>query len=374
LLFLKEFIKIQYQKIELANKLLEEESEERHILESLNIGIVIVDTKFLIKRYNQNFLIMFDIEESIENRPLKNTLPPHIFSLFLQLKEEIETKKFALEKIFDFTFTFGKTVKYALSISTFNYGGENNYIFIVRDLTYTQEIERLKSLDAQKNTFLAHVSHELKTPLTAIMGYVELLSQFETDPQKKTFLQNIYEQSQSMLQMIQNLITITKIELGKLKLNITQFDIVELTKKVIELFQTSKIHIFSTYFSPSQILIWADKEKVREILLNLISNAVKYSPQGGGIKVEIKTLPTTNSVQIAIADQGIGIPEESLPYIFEKFYRVENPLTAKIQGTGLGLSIVKGLVELHGGKISVKSVKDKGTTFFITLPVKKVLL
>lgn len=371
--FLSELMKIQLTKIELNSALLKQRKNLDAILESLNIGILVVDSNLVTQKYNQNFLIMLDIDTEVENMSIQNYLQKATLAHFLELKEELDTKNFAFEKVFDFTFGSGRVVKYALSISTFNYEEIKNYIYVLRDLTYTKEIERLKSLDMQKNTFLAHITHELKTPLTAIMGYLELLVDQESDPQKKIFLKNIYSESENMLHLIQNLLTITKIELGSIKLNITQFDLIQVINKVIDLFRTSKIHNFKFHSSVQEVKIWGDKEKIREIFLNLISNAVKYSPKGGDITIEIIVDYHTNYINVAISDEGVGIPEELIPYIFEKFYRVENPLTATVQGTGLGLYIVKNLIELHQGKITVKSQKEHGTTFFVSLPLKKIV-
>ncbi|MFN7181197.1 MAG: sensor histidine kinase, partial [Planctomycetota bacterium] len=373
LLFLTELVNIQLSRIELNKELVEHRKSLDTILESLNVGILVTDSNLVVQKFNQNFLIMFDIDENINGMSLKNFLREDVLVYFLDLKIELENQNFAIEKVFDFTFFNGRSVKYALSINAFTYETVKNYIYMARDLTYTKEIERLKSLDIQKNTFLAHISHELKTPLTAIMGYIELLVEHETDMYKKEFLNNIYSVSEGMLQLVQNLLTITKIESGNLKLNIVQFNLIEIINKIIELFKTSQKHRFNLLSSSQEINIWADKEKIREIFINLISNAVKYSPEGGAITIGVKSDEGGKCVEVFVQDEGIGIPHELLPYIFEKFYRVENPVTAKIQGTGLGLYIVKSLVELHKGKISVRSYPNKGTTFTIILPVKRSL-
>lgn len=372
--FLSELMKVQLTKIELNRVILEQRKSLDTILESLNIGILVVDNNLVTQKYNQNFLIMLDIEDEVYNVSIQNYLEKATLPHFLELKDELDSKNFAFERVFDFTFSSGRAVKYALSISTFTYEAVKNYIYVLRDLTYTKEIERLKSLDTPKNVFLAHISHDLKTPLTAIMGYLELLVDQESDAQKKMFLQNIYNESENMLQLIQNLLTITKIELGSIKLNITQFDLIEVINKVIDLFKTSRIHTFKLVSSVQEVKIWGDKEKIREIFLNLISNAVKYSPKGGNITVEISVDYRTQYINVAVSDEGVGIPGELIPYIFEKFYRVENPLTATVQGTGLGLYIVKNLVELHQGKITVKSQKEHGTTFYVSLPIKKIAI
>lgn len=371
--FLSELMKIQFTKIELNKAILEQRKSLDTILESLNIGILVVDNNLITQKHNQNFLIMLDIEDEVHNVSIQSYLQRPTLAHFLELRQELDSKNFAFERVFDFTFSTGRVVKYALSISTFNYETVRNYIYVLRDLTYTKEIERLKSLDTQKNTFLAHISHELKTPLTAIMGYLELLVDQELDVQKKMFLQNIYSESESMLQLIQNLLTITKIELGSIKLNITQFDLLQVINKIIDLYKASQIHAIKLLSSVQDLMIWGDKEKIKEVFLNLISNAIKYSPKGGEITIEITIDYHNKYVNVAVSDYGVGIPDELIPYIFEKFYRVENPLTATVQGTGLGLYIVKNLVELHNGKITVKSQKGQGTTFLVSLPIKKTV-
>jgi signal transduction histidine kinase len=248
----------------------------------------------------------------------------------------------------------------------------------VEDITREHEVDRLK------NDFVSIVSHELRTPLTSILGYTEVLlnRDFNREEQQE-FIHTVYTQALHLSKMVEDLLSISRLEAGQVKLNrwvISLHQVIgDLTKQLNEMQMQSIRHSLLLDIPRDLPPIYVDRDKVRQILLNLVTNAIKYSPDGGEIVLRARELttpppsapplPSERSVVISVHDQGLGIPEHELPRIFERFYRIDNSNTRRIGGTGLGLPLTKSLVELHGGRIWAESELGRGSTFFITLPV-----
>jgi len=234
-----------------------------------------------------------------------------------------------------------------------------------------EQNERLKELDRMKSEFLSTAAHELRTPLTSILGFSEILLKRKLDEERKNrFLKIINEESMGLSALINDLLDLSRIESGRgFKITKAPIDMKGVILENVDLFQaqTDK-HTFKVNLSDDLVKIEADKDKINQVMENLISNAVKFSPQGGRITVSVERVK--GKIEISVADTGIGIPEKNLPHIFEKFYRADNASSEVIGGTGLGLSIVKYIVESHGGKLSVESKLGKGSTFSFTLPIK----
>ena len=234
-----------------------------------------------------------------------------------------------------------------------------------------EQNERLKELDRMKSEFLSTAAHELRTPLTSILGFSEILLKRKLDEERKNrFLKIINEESMGLSALINDLLDLSRIESGKgFKITKAPIDIGSIIRENVDIFQaqTDK-HTFKTNLSHDLVKIEADKDKINQVMENLISNAVKFSPEGGEITVSIKE--TKDELKVNVSDNGIGIPEKDLSHIFEKFYRAENASSEAIGGTGLGLAIVKYILESHGGKISVESKIGKGSIFSFVLPVR----
>ncbi len=234
-----------------------------------------------------------------------------------------------------------------------------------------EQNERLKELDRMKSEFLSTAAHELRTPLTSILGFSEILLKRKLDEERKNrFLKIINEESMGLSALINDLLDLSRIESGKgFKITKAPIDIKEVILENVDVFehQTDK-HTFKVNIPDDLVKIEADKDKISQVIENLISNALKFSPQGGDITVSIEQ--SKAKTKINVSDNGIGIPEKDLSHIFEKFYRAENASSEAIGGTGLGLAIVKYIVEHHGGIISVESGLGRGTTFSFTLSTK----
>ncbi len=241
-----------------------------------------------------------------------------------------------------------------------------NIIANVNDITRFREAEEIKS------TFISIVSHELKTPVALIKGYAGTLRREDAQWDQETVREGltiIEEESDRLVNLIDNLLEASRIQAGGLKLEMSYFNLPKLAKKVVDGFrvQTDE-HEFRLDFHPDFPLVFADQERLRQVLSNLVSNAVKYSPQGGTIRLGGRV--DGHWATIYVADQGIGIPLEEQKNIFQRFYRVRSDLSPNIQGAGLGLYLCRAVVEAHGGRIWVESTPGKGAIFAFTLPLR----
>ncbi len=233
------------------------------------------------------------------------------------------------------------------------------------------DVTKLKELERMRSDFVANVSHELKTPLTSIMGSVETLKEgaAEDSHDRSRFLDIIDEHSKNLHHLIEDLLLLSKVESGGENLKREKLDTEKILKKVIgtlDLALNSKKIKVDLDFPEKPFLISADAKSIEQVFSNLISNAIKYNEPGG--KITIRGIYEADSAKIEFEDTGIGIPESDLPRIFERFYRVDKSRSRESGGTGLGLAIVKHILEKHSGQIHVKSCPQKGSTFTITLP------
>ena len=233
--------------------------------------------------------------------------------------------------------------------------------------------EELKELDRLKSQFLAHVSHELRSPLTSIKGFAEnmLEGMTGTTTEKQVqYLRRIQANSGRLARMISDLLDRAKLEAGKMELSMGNVPVIELAEEVTEqlkpLAHPNEQQV-SLHYSQPNLMVHADADKVNQVLTNLIDNAMKYTPKGGSIRIQIEP-EDSRLVNISVSDTGQGIPPDALPHIFTPFFRVKGPSVKLVKGLGLGLSISKQLVELQGGTLSVDSTEGQGTTFSFTLP------
>ncbi len=253
---------------------------------------------------------------------------------------------------------------------------------IGRDITREVESDRLKT------EFIGTVSHELRTPMTSIKGYTQLLamgSLGEVNDTQKEFLNTITSNAERMIAIINDLLDITKIETGSVELNPAPLRMTEVLSQVVSGIRadlTSHEHDFSLNLAPNLPNLWADQERVYQVLNNLLSNAIKYTPRGGKIALSAKSIDyasiperqreglnrTRQYIEIQVQDSGVGIDPSEQDKIFERFYRTENQLKIEAGGTGLGLSLVKPLLQLMGGRIWVESALNQGSTFTVVLP------
>lgn len=240
------------------------------------------------------------------------------------------------------------------------------------------DITELRAVDHMKTSFISTVSHELRTPLTAIKGFTSTLladkDGFYDDATRREFLGIIDTECDRLTRLIQDLLDISRIEQGSaMKIYWEDVDAAALTKKVISAQRAyAKEHCLLQEFPPDFPHIETDRDKLDQILTNLVNNAIKYSPQGGTVHVLGRVVGDHGqSVSLRVTDEGMGIAREHLPKLFDRFYRVDNRDNREIGGTGIGLALVKGLTEALGGTVTVESELGKGTTFTLLLPVQR---
>ena len=234
------------------------------------------------------------------------------------------------------------------------------------------KIERLKYLDTVRTDFVANVSHELKTPLTSIRGFVETLEDgaINDSDNARRFLAIIKKHAQRLGNIIDDLLRLSELESGG-GIEMAELDLKGLIDEIVMGFGHSlavKQHRLSVETSGGDFTIRGDKDRLEQVFVNLIDNAIKYTKEGGQIKVHL--VSTGDFVTATVEDNGIGIPKEDIERVFERFYRVDKARSRELGGTGLGLSIAKHIVLAHNGKISIESGVNKGTKVFVTLPKK----
>lgn len=257
---------------------------------------------------------------------------------------------------------------------------QNRKINQQQELLYKSEKKQRELLEKDlimKDEFITLITHEFKTPINVIYSAIQLIEHLYIDkiPNKvRNLIGNIKRNTFRQLRLVNNLLDITKLNSYQFKVNLRNIDIIDLTKLIIESVNIyAKQKGIKLYFKSNinrkNILI--DDEKYERIILNILSNAIKFTPQGGKISVEVKENKEENTIAIYVSDTGIGIPEEMYETIFRRFGQVENNLSRQAEGTGVGLAIVKMLVDILGWKIKVDSELGIGSRFTITLPIKE---
>ena len=236
-----------------------------------------------------------------------------------------------------------------------------------------QDITEHVKLDNMRKEFVADVSHELKTPITSIMGYSDTLLEGDYDEETRVkFLGVISSEAKRMARLVTDLLTLSRYDNKKINSEVTSFDLGELVKKCQEKLKfeiEKKGHNVECFVTASVPPVVADKDGIERVVLNIMSNAIKYTPDNGVIKVYVGFV--YNDAYIKVIDNGIGIPEKDMQRIFERFYRVDKARSRELGGTGLGLSIAKEILDKNKGSIDIKSEVGKGTEVVIRIPTKK---
>jgi two-component system phosphate regulon sensor histidine kinase PhoR len=244
-------------------------------------------------------------------------------------------------------------------------GAQTGAILVFHDLT------RIKQLENTRQEFVANVSHELRTPLSLIKGYVEtLLEGAKNTPEMATrFLQTIEKHTDRLTYLIEDLLTISRLESGQIVMNVQPVDLREEVDRVVDDLHSraAEKRVTLQNLLPAELSARADADRLQQVLFNLVENAIKYGREDGHVDIGGRVLPE-GRVEMWVKDDGAGVPPEARERIFERFYRVDRARSRETGGTGLGLSIVKHIIQAHGGEVWVKSEVGEGSTFFFTLP------
>jgi signal transduction histidine kinase len=248
----------------------------------------------------------------------------------------------------------------------------------------TEELEhaRIQADEANraKSEFLANMSHELRTPLNSIIGFTEVLQDQLFGPlneKQLLYLNDVHESAKHLLNLINEILDLSKIEEGKMELEISKFRVKDLADMGLLMFREKAMKhsiALSCEIEPeADIEIEADERKIKQVLFNLLSNAVKFTPDGGSVllRVRMHRASDMDGIEFVVEDTGVGIKEEDIKRLFQPFSQLETPYNKKYEGTGLGLALSKRLVELHGGKIWCESTLGKGSRFGFVIPISQ---
>jgi signal transduction histidine kinase len=239
-------------------------------------------------------------------------------------------------------------------------------------LQRTLELQKAKELDQLKSGFVNAVSHELRTPLTSILGYAEFLEDHvggDLTQDQAQFVQQIQDSAGRLSRLVDDLLDFARIDAGTFKLKLETVDLTPKIREIVTSFlpQAASAHLELTLEVPEKpMTLRVDPQRIGQVVANLLSNALKFTPKGG--HVTVRALPAEKGVRVEVEDSGEGIPSEDLPKLFQRFSQLERGV--RKGGTGLGLSISKALVEAHGGQIGVISEPGRGATFWFTLPYR----
>jgi PAS domain S-box-containing protein len=374
------------------------------IMESMSDGLFMLDKNYDFTYLNQRGLEFFyEPEKKKSGASFTHTKYYDMKGKLLQIEDMVGSKVLKGEKIKNCRIKVerpDKTLFFSMSGNPIydEHGEIAAAIICCRDITeeienedliYLQQEQLLKAEKEKnealivaiemKDEFLSIISHEFKTPLTVINSAIqamELICKDELSVKGKDFVKKIKQNAFRQLRLVNNLLDITRANAGHIKLHKSSVDIVFFTKSIVDsvnIYALQKGIEIEYTASMKKKLVYLDEEKYERIILNLISNAIKFTPRGRSITVSVftKVIKKRSNICIKIADTGVGIPEDKQSLIFERFGQVDSSLTRQAEGTGIGLSLVKKFVEAHGGEIQVDSEIGRGSTFTILLPIKK---
>ncbi len=348
-----------------------------NILDTAPVPLVILDNHLKVKTANHAFFRTFKV--SIENTA--DLLLYELPKLQEPLKKIIpgKTEITDLEVEHEFPIIGKRTL--LLNARSFFHEGTEMILLAIEDITERKkfeeiviENERLTYSNKARSDFLTIMSHELRTPLTSVIGYSILLkekNQGKLNEKQEFYVDGILTNGKHLLDLINNTLDLAKIEAGKLELVIESVSVPEIINESLSLMKekASSRNVFLKKKLDSHLgVIEADRQKFKQILFNLLNNALKFCKEEGGI-ITVSAKKEGDMVKISISDTGIGIKEEDIPKLFQKFEQLDSGISRKYGGTGLGLAITKQLVELHGGKITVESRYGEGSTFTFLLPI-----
>lgn len=363
-------ISISLDKIHIFEQSEEERLLTQDILDTINEGIQLIDVKGKVIQVNQKICDIIECH--------RDTLVDDSYEKWLSKLENSVENKQELKQFFDSILIDGKTEQ-----SSFIYhqhspanrvvqvycepltraGEKFGTVIVHRDITKEYEV------DVMKSEFVSTVSHELRTPLASVLGFTELMLNKELKPERqRKYLTTIYQEAKRLTALINDFLDVQRMEAGKQTYDKKYDDLVPLIMNIIETYQVNNpSHTIHCDIQTSNTMVLGDKDKIGQVFNNLISNAIKYSPDGGDIFINV--FEEGPNLNVSVKDQGLGIPEDAIHKLFTKFYRVDNSDRRRIGGTGLGLAIVKEIMKAHEGDVFVQSVLKEGSTFTVSFPL-----
>jgi len=339
------------------------QTQQEALFNSMIEGLLLLDEDKHIQLANRAFIQLFGIAADVRGKTVLEVVRQHEL---VDLVEKVAAQK----QVLGYEIKLGGLSERVLQVNAAGVfdddGKKQGTILVFHDLT------RLKQLERTREEFVANVSHELRTPLSLIKGYTEtLLDGAKDNPEVATkFLHTIQRNSERLQFLIEDLLTISELESGRIQMNLQSVRLHSFVDRVLEDFKTQagsrRVELKNEV---PELTARADADRLQQVLGNLIGNAIKYGREGGHVKVSGQPLDGT-AIELCVQDDGPGIPAESLERVFERFYRIDKARSRDQGGTGLGLSIVKHIVASHGGKVWAKSEPGAGAAFYFTLPLK----
>ncbi|TXC93329.1 cell wall metabolism sensor histidine kinase WalK [Metabacillus litoralis] len=342
------------------NALRQEKEHLTNILSSMADGVITLNIDGTILVTNppaERFLQAWYYEQEMKIE-LGKELPPEAQELFQRV---VNTEK---EQVIEIMIQGRSWV--ILMSPLYNQSHVRGAVAVLRDMTEERRLDKLRK------DFIANVSHELRTPISMLQGYSEAIVDdiASTDDEKKEIAQVIHDESLRMGRLVNDLLDLARMEAGHISLNLEDISITEFIDKINRKFQglaKDKKITLDADVSINKPDFLLDPDRIEQVLTNLIDNAIRHTSEDGTVKIEVEELD--NGLTISVQDSGSGIPQEDLPFVFERFYKADKARTRGRAGTGLGLAIVKNIIEAHKGKIQVHSKIDEGTTFSFFLPL-----
>lgn len=340
------------------------EARQQAVFNSMIEGIILLDPGGHIQMTNESLRKFFNLTSDIRGQTIMEAFRWHELAALaarLQREKNITEAELEIQRV------RRRCWRVNAAVVTDSHGAEQGQIFVFHEVT------RLKELENLRTEFVANVSHELRTPLSSIKGSAEtLLDGAMNDPvQAARFLQKIDKNSDRLLFLIEDLLVISRLESGQVALNLHPVDLHELAQRVLDDLAPRAAARQTTLENgiESALVVWADADRLQQVLSNLADNAIKYGKSPGRVVIEARE-SDADTVEVSVTDDGPGIPPEAIGRVFERFYRVDRARSRESGGTGLGLSIVKHIVQAHGGEAGVRSELQKGSTFYFTVPKK----
>ncbi|QFT91177.1 Sensor histidine kinase YycG [Bacillus sp. THAF10] len=335
------------------------------VLAHMTDGVLATDRKGRIILINEPALGMLNVSrETVLNKSIIEVLgieDTHTFELLVSEQESL---------ILDFS-TDKKPyiLRASNSIIQKETGFVNGLITVLHDITEQEKI------DEERREFVANVSHELRTPLTTMRSYLDALAEgaWKDEEIAPRFLDVTQTETERMIRLVNDLLQLSKMDSKDYQFYKDRVDFIAFFNRIIDRFELSKSQnvTFVRSLPKEEIFVSLDTDKITQVLDNIISNAMKYSPEGGTIKFTVDIEETEHQILVSISDQGVGIPKGDIHKIFERFYRVDKARTRMLGGTGLGLAIAKEMIQAHDGDIWASSEEGKGTTIYFTLPISE---
>jgi two-component system phosphate regulon sensor histidine kinase PhoR len=345
-----------------SRALAEKQAQQEALFNSMTEGVLLLDASGRIELINQSLQRLFALTAEVRGRTIIEAFRlRELAAVVERLKQERWVRGFEIE----LPGMEERWLEVSAAAVLDPEGAQQGAILVFHDLT------RLKQLENTRQEFVANVSHELRTPLSLIKGFVEtLLEGAKDDPELSSrFLKTIAKHTDRLTFLIEDLLTISRLESGQIVMNLQPIDLAEEIERVVDDLKARAAEKKITLHNllPKAFGARADADRLHQVLFNLVENAIKYGKNDGTVRIGARAL-AANKVEVWVQDDGPGIPSEARERIFERFYRVDRARSRETGGTGLGLAIVKHIVQAHGGEVWVKSEMAAGSTFFFTLP------